>query len=530
MKDSYFEQNHLKWRRVTMKLGKIKYSILAFIMSTMVFCSAPIVTYAETLNEDSNTEDVADTQSENETASDNGVSENVAATGDTAGGEIQMSGLPANNGLEIASTFPEELMPEGFHKSTCTYEGQTIEIAYMDKGNGEVVLAYLADSNGENGGFYMCDINTANMTDFVQIFSGEDKYIIVLDPGDVIIPPNGFTKANLQWYGKTVTAWILPNDAESTDSTEAPTEEQETTVEQSEDASAARNEKSYASALFYACAGAGKTLTVYAAQAESSDEIGEALPASDTQAAEGSGIVEAKPSEYFLVYAINQDGVIGFYMYDTKESTYQRYVAVSSGESQQVTQYRSSAQKRLFVIAALAILLVICIFVLVNAILQLREYKDHYEDDDDDDHEMDEMRQRVAKKEKTHIKTGRRELNYLMDIDEDDDDDEEDENEDAEDDEDNATDWKHMEVKYDQPVKKNQVKPMAVRQEGQTQRQATKLVDNESEPVRRKPSSSQSVKSTQKPVQRVAETSKPVSRTRPQPEIDDDFEFEFIDI
>ncbi|MDD3412798.1 MAG: hypothetical protein PHY47_02255 [Lachnospiraceae bacterium] len=497
-----------------MKLGKIKYNMLAFIMSTMVFCSAPIVTYAETLSEDSNTEDVADTQSENGTASENGVSENIATTGNTTGGEIQMSGLPTNNGLEIASTFPEELMPKGFHKSSCTYEGQTIEIAYMDKGNGEVVLAYLADSNGENGGFYMCDINTANMTDFVQIFSGEDKYIIVLDPGDVIIPPNGFTKANLQWYGKTVTAWILPNDAESADTTEAPTEEQETTVEQSQDESTAKNEKSYASALFYACAGAGKTLTVYAAQAESSDEVGEALPASDTQAAEGSGIVEASPSEYFLVYAINQDGVIGFYMYDTKESTYQRYVAVSSGESQQVTQYRSSAQKRLFVIAALAILLVICIFILVNVILQLREYKDHYDDDDDDDdHEMDEMRQRVAKKEKTHIKTGRRELNYLMDKDDDEDDDDED---DEDDDDDDTTNWKRMEVKYNQPEKKNQVKPMPERQESQTQRQVSK------------PASKSVSKPDSKPTSKLE--SKPVSRPRPQPELDDDFEFEFIDI
>lgn len=529
MKNINFEQNHLKWRGVTMKLSKIKYSILALIMSTMVICSAPIETYAETLNEDSNTEDVADTQSENGTTSENGVSENIAATGDTTGGEIQMSGLPANNGLEIASTFPEELMPEGFHKSSCTYEEQTIEIAYMDKGNGEVVLAYLADSNGENGGFYMCDINTANMTDFVQIFSGEDKYIIVLDPGDVIIPPNGFTKANLQWYGKTVTAWILPNDAEPTDTTdtttEAPTEEQETTVEQSKDD--ARKDQSYASALFYACAGAGKTLTVYAAQSESSDEIGEPLPESDTQAAEGSGIVEASPSEYFLVYAINQDGVIGFYMYDTKESTYQRYVAVSSGESQQITQYRSSAQKRLFVIATLAILLIICIFVLVNVILQLREYKDHYDDDDDndDDHEMDEMRQRVAKKEKTHIKTGRRELNYLMDIDEDDDDEEEDEDDDKEDD---ATDWKRMEVKYDQPVKKNQNQRQV---SNIPERKSVKSVDSESEVMRRKSSSNQSVNNAQKPEQRIERpTSKPVSRPRPQPELDDDFEFEFIDI
>jgi hypothetical protein len=485
-----------------MKLGKMKYSILALIMFTMVFSSAPIQSYAEALNEDSNTEDVADTQSENgtesgnETVSGSGVSENMVTTADNAGGNIQMSGLPANNGMEIASTFPEEFMPKGFHKSTCTYEGQTIEIAYMDKGNGEVVLAYLADSNGENGGFYMCDINTANMTDFVQIFSGEDKYIIVLDPGDVIIPPNGFTKANLQWYGKTVTAWILPSAAEPSDATQTPSEEQETTVEQSTEADTTRNNQSYASALFYACAGAGKTLTVYAAQAGASDEVEEPLPKSDTQAAEGSGIVEANPSEYFLVYAINQDGVIGFYMYDTAESTYQRYVEVSSGESQQVEQYRSSAQKRLFVIAALAILLIICIFVLVNMILQLREYKDN--GDDDDDHEMDEMRQRVAKKEKTHIKTGRRELNYLMDVDDDNDDD--DDSDDTSDEDD--TDWRHMEVRYDQPNKKKQSKPAVVRQE------------------------------SQKPVQRVEKkpVPKPVSSKRPQPELDDDFEFEFIDI
>ena len=58
--------------------------------------------------------------------------EGEEATPEGEGSSLTMSDLQADNGRFIAATFPDDLMPEGFHKSGCTYKDQRIEIAYMD--------------------------------------------------------------------------------------------------------------------------------------------------------------------------------------------------------------------------------------------------------------------------------------------------------------------------------------------------------------------------------------------------------------
>lgn len=503
-----------------MKFRKLQIGFAAFAMAAAMGFFASASVYAAEQTELVNEESVSEGTAEGE-LDENGnpvvtESENEAPQ---ESGTVVMSGLPANNGREIAAQFPEEYIPEGFHKSTCTYEGQTIEIAYMDNGNGEVVLAYLADSDGSNGDFYLCDINTAEMSDFVQIYGGEGKYIIVLDPRDMIVPPAGFTKANLQWYGKSVSAWLLPGNNGVNTEEEGSTESAKTSI----------------SALFEACAGAGRTMTVYAAEAGeaaagaagSTEPDAQTGTAADTSAAassnaeDGSGVVEADPSQYFLVYAINQDGVIGFYMYDTTEGTYQRYVQVDSGEGATVEKYRSSAQKRLVVIAVLAVALVICLFVMINLILKQREREDGYEDEEDEDDEEDEMelmRRRVAKKEKSHIRSGRRELNYLMDIEDEDEDEEDDEDEEEE------TDWNQMEVSLEEP--KRPEKPSAPQrasaQKGMTQKAAPQKAAAQKTPAQKA--------APQKAASPKPEPQKPAVKKAPKPDLDEDFEFEFLDI
>lgn len=485
-----------------------------FAAAVMLAGSVPLTAFAseQTENVDlmENTAADSGSEGENEGQAEGDVQGEAEGQGETPSGNevsqgsVVMSGLPSNNGREIAAQFPEDYIPEGFHKSTCTYEGQTIEIAYMDKGNGEVVLAYLADADGSNGDFYLCDINTAEMSDFVQIYGNEGNYIIVLDPRDMIVAPGGFTKANLQWYGKSVSAWLLPNSGAAA----------------KEDSSESAGISSVP-ALFEACAGAGRTMTVYASAGEAAvgtdrgqeteplaDEGQEEDPAADTKSAgtaepeDGSGVVEADPSQFFLVYAINQDGIIGFYLYDTAESTYQRYVSIDTGDGAVTEQYRTSAQRRLIVIAVLAVALVISLFVMINLILKQREGEDGYEEDEDEDEEdeMEQMRRRVAKKEKSHIRTGRRELNYLMDIDE-----EEEEEEDEEDEE----DFEQIEMSF-----KTQKKPAPAAS------------------VRRMPVKEAPVKEAEKPVAKPAPKAapKPAPKKEPKPDLDEDFEFEFLDI
>lgn len=512
-----------------MKFKKLQIGIMAWMMASAIVFSAPLKTFAEQESEtiEADAEGAAAEGAVDENGNpvdENGNPVEAAPTESAPQGGVVMSGLPSNNGKVIASQFPEEYIPEGFHKSTCTYEGQTIEIAYMDNGNGEVVLAYLADADGSNGDFYLCDINTAEMSDFVQIYGGEGKYIIVLDPRDMVVAPAGFTKANLQWYGKSVSAWLLPGNG---------TGEEE---EQKDEA------KASVPALFEACAGAGRTMTVYAAGADG-DEAGESgedtadesqSAGASSEAEDGSGVVAADPSQYFMVYAINQDGVIGFYLYDTSEGTYQRYVQVDSGEGTTVDKYRSSAQNRLIVIAVLAVALVICLFVMINLILKQRD-RDDYEDEDDEDDEddeMEQMRRRVAKKEKSHIRTGRRELNYLLDMDDEDD---EEDDEDDEDMEDEEPDWEHMQISMPEPRQnagRRREEPAPVR--AMERRPAARQTVSAPSPARtapQRPASPQPV--SKRPVSARPAAAKPTTSrkaSRQKPDLDEDFEFEFLDI
>lgn len=530
-----------------MILKKLRASLLALTITAVAMTSFATNVYADevddTLIEQEGVESEAPAEGETGEGQEEGVSDNQTA-GATA---VTMSGITADNGLIIAATFPEDIVPTGFHKSSCTYQGQNIEIAYMDKGNGEVVLAYLAQADGSGGDFYLCDINTAAMSDFVQIAGGDGKYIIVLDPGDMIVPPTGFTKAKLQWYGKTVSAWIMED--EEGGNTEKSTDEKE------KEESSIINEKSYASALFDACAGAGKTLTVYAAEATdaSDEELKAALEATAEKADDGSGVVTSNPSDYFLVYGINQDGVISFYLYDTVENTYQRYLAASGVDSKTAKQYRSSAQRRLFIIAVLVILLAICIFITINLFLKVRENGDYRGDDDDDDDddeddedEMEKMRRRVIQKEKNHIRTGRRELNYLMDRDDDDDEEDDDEEEDEEDnieeieDEDEEdyiprkrtaskkaveedVDWEHMEIGIPKTVKRGDNNRPQKKSSASTM--SKKAVSST-----KRPTSGSSKSSTAKTVSTKSNASKTPVKKTVNKNFDEDFEFEFLDL
>lgn len=549
-----------------MKFKKLQLGITALVMTAvMAFSMAPEAFASEETDildegEGAVSEGAPD-ENGNSIEGDTGEGGEPAAASQ---GGVVMSGLATNNGREIAAQFPEEYIPEGFHKSTCTYEGQTIEIAYMDKGNGEVVLAYLADSDGSNGDFYLCDINTAEMSDFVQIYGGEGKYIIVLDPRDMVVAPTGFTKANLQWYGKSVSAWLLPGDGESGGADKKKEDDEAKT-------------KTSVPALLEACAGAGRTLTVYAAggeessgdtggEGESSGKEGSAVGSAIPDAEDGSGVVAADPSQYFMVYAINQDGVIGFYLYDTSEATYQRYVQVDSGEGTTVERYRSSAQRRLIVIAVLAVALVICLFVMINLIIRQRDRDDDYEDEEEDeeDDEMEQMRRRVARKEKSHIRTGRRELNYLTDDDEEEEDEEDDEDDEEEDGD--EPDWEHMEIgvpetrrspqrRLEDPVPiREPIRRAPVRQTAPSTRQPVSStrqpVSSTRQPMssarQTAPSARPAASSTRQPVSSVRQSSasqasskapasktsaqRPSSSRKTRPDLDEDFEFEFLDI
>lgn len=128
-----------------------------------------------------------------------------AAEGDTAG-EMATGGIQSPEGLIVNTAFPEELLPLSFHKATASYMGQQIETAQFD--NGTVTVVYVSDADGSNPNYKVLDEATGALTDFRMVAGPNDKFIIVLNPSDDIIPPAGFEKAILDWKGQTLSAFI----------------------------------------------------------------------------------------------------------------------------------------------------------------------------------------------------------------------------------------------------------------------------------------------------------------------------------
>lgn len=583
----------------------MKKRVLSFVFTMMLTMTStigllPVSTFAteevEIVSEDA----VDESTSENEAS----VSENEGENADEGGaGDIVMSGLPSNNGRVIAAAFPSSILPEGFHKSSCTYEGQNIEIAFMDNDyNGEVVLAYLADADGSNGDFYLCDINTANMTDFVKIDKGDGRYIVVLDPGDVIVAPTGFKRGTVEWNGKSIIAWSLP--------TEDDEDESKSSIEDS-------IVEAFAPVKIYA-AGAGDMGTLddlisgggssddnQEAEVpeesqeveDSSDESAEEAQATeshsvDDDAEDGSRIVSANPAEFILLYAIDETGTVGFYLYDTVGETYQRYVAVAGTDKETIEHYKNSSRIRLIIIAVLAVIIVVMIFVIVNLLIQGRDsYDDEDEDDDDDDEdeddeederprrgffgrrktdeddEIDQMRRRVHSENEKRQNQKRKELNYLLDIEDDEDDDESEEqeevvkprpvrrpvrrpvvevedNEDEEDEDELEQELLARRTAAKRPMTREEERPfknpdeMEKRPVRRTRRIAVDENDQDvvptKKPVRRPPISDEGVDTPMRRVPKKAAEPKPQEAPKPKRkadvDIDDDFEFEFIDI
>lgn len=516
---------------------KKRFRLASLLLAVMLMGSSLTVYADENVDEVENAE-----QTEGEEAAEGEEGAEEEATEESAG-ELVMSSLTASNGLTIAQSIPDNLIPEGFHKTTVQYSGQTVDVAYMDSDSyGEVVLSYLANADGSNGDFYLCDINTAEMSDFVKITNGEGKFIVVLDPGDTVVAPSGFIKATLNWHGKNVTAWALPKD-------NADSEKEE---KDKEEASAFATLEVYALDITAGAsdseeeeATAEETDTEEPSEEEKSDKKDKKEEEKTAAEPEDGSRVEYAPSgDFFLIYAIDQDGVVGFYLYDIVGETFQRYVEISNGDMELLSQYRKEAKLRLMIIVILAVILVVAIIVIINLATKSggsgkktsrrrydyddeddEEYDedDDDEDEDDEDDEIEQMRRRVAKKERRHIKQGRRELNYLMDIDD------EDDEEDDEDDDDEevfaprrarreAPSRRRVEVKREvvepeEDEEEEEVFEAPIRRKSVTVANAAPVADdNIRRPVKKSPRSGISIE------------------PEPDLDLDDDFEFEFLDL
>lgn len=116
---------------------------------------------------------------------------------------------------------------------------------------------------------------------------------------------------------------------------------------------------------------------------------------------EGKGTVDAYVRDgdesTCLIYAVNQDGVYGWYRYDVQDRTYMRYTKEAAAEDTQQaepsTEQSGSQMKDLesqMRLLFYAFIVVVAILLIVIVILIIKRKHDDDDDDDDDEWEQDE--------------------------------------------------------------------------------------------------------------------------------------------
>lgn len=115
-------------------------------------------------------------------------------------------GIPTPDGMMVASTFSDSMLPLLFHKTTTTFQGASVEAAQFD--NGYVLLLYITDQSGANGTFKQYNEATGEMSDFRMIAGPGESYIIVLPIDANAVVPEGFEEVILDWNGQQLSAYM----------------------------------------------------------------------------------------------------------------------------------------------------------------------------------------------------------------------------------------------------------------------------------------------------------------------------------
>jgi len=124
----------------------------------------------------------------------------------TSGTKVTVNGTD----FDIASSFDESLIPEGYTKTDYSYKGTSVQAAKSK--NGDALLLYLIGQGG-SGNFYFYDEKTDSWSAYVEI-SVNKKSITVLPLGDGVQVPAGLTESTLELNGSKVRGWIWSGDTE----------------------------------------------------------------------------------------------------------------------------------------------------------------------------------------------------------------------------------------------------------------------------------------------------------------------------
>lgn len=262
-------------------------------------------------------------------------------------GAITLNG----HGYNLSPAIADDLIPADFSKTTITCNGTQTEALQFDKGN--VVLVYLTTPDTEvKNTLAVYDQTSGSFYPFIKVPLSDNNYIIILNPPAETGLPQEYAaiSAEIGTYG-AVSAFGIQSGAAGTDGN----------------------------------AGTG----------EAPGAAGETDPGENSQ-------VSANISDFYLVYAVSSQGNTGWYQYDKKEATFQRYVqneiskteenqedtidtdmkSIQSAYDKLDEQYKKEKSFARKTIAILIFLAAVLIVVIVN--LLLRNRKDGDDDWDND--------------------------------------------------------------------------------------------------------------------------------------------------
>ena len=273
------------------------------------------------------------------------------ATIDPVTNRIPIGGESIYSSFQIDLTYPQELLPEGFVQETYNYKGIDVQSAYFAAGN--IRLLYLTTGDGTSSDFRIYYEDSDSFLDFLQLKGIDGKFIMPVRYEAQIKIPDNYTGTYLPWENKVIPAYIY---TELTD----------------------------------------KPVTVPGE--EGNEDSGE----QEGQDEEPVKVEELdKEVEFYLLYAVNNEGSENFYLYDIVEGTYQRYVErdTSYELDQSYFKYKDVAHKRFAIMCVMACLLLIAVFCIINLIMKNRELKaDMGEDDEDDEDDEDESQEDIRRK------------------------------------------------------------------------------------------------------------------------------------
>ncbi|MCM1160372.1 MAG: hypothetical protein NC412_04025 [Roseburia sp.] len=208
-------------------------------------------------------------------------------------------------------------------------------------------------------------------------------------------------------------------------------------------------------------------------------------------------------TDYFLFFGISSNGNKGWYLYDTIENTCQRYLDLTTDMNETVFDeenyvvYKKKSQQRMILICILLFLLLLSLVIMLNQFLKIRELKgDEDEEEDENDEEDGGTKGRIeTEAENPRKRTSKQQENP-------------------------GNQKKTSKAAGQAEVK---TKPKAQKQSGEQEMKTKPEAQKQPKPQEAKSQPKPQKQPSQRPPLQQVEKELP-------PDLDDDFEFEFIDI